>query len=91
MTRIDPDNEQHTIIDETRRSIVDAILAVGNMRGDKEYHEFAKWVCPSLSGEVVLEIARHMDRFSDWPDSYLLDNVIGYLTLTDEEFMFNLQ
>lgn len=87
MTTVDPDNEQHTIIDDTRRSIVDAILAVGNMRGDKEYHEFAKWVCPSLSGDAILEIARHMDRFSDWPDSYLLDNVIGYLTLTDEEFI----
>lgn len=87
MTRVDPTNEQHTIIDETRRSIVDAILAMGNLKGDKEYHEFAKWVCPSLSESEISDIARHMDRFDDWPESYLVDTVIDYLKLPDEEFM----
>ena len=88
MTRVDPTNEQHTIIDETRRSIVDAILAMGNLKGDKEYHEFAKWVCPSLSEGVISDIARHMDRFEDWPESYLIDTIIDYLNLPDGEFMF---
>ena len=87
MTRVDPTNEQHTIIDETRRSIVDAILAMGNLKGDKEYHEFAKWVCPSLSEGVISDIARHMDRFEDWPESYLIDTIIDYLNLPDGEFM----
>lgn len=87
MTRVDPSDEQHTIIDETRRSIIDAILAMGSMAGDKEYHEFAKWVCPSLSESEISDIARHMDRFDDWPESYLVDTVIDYLKLPDEEFM----
>lgn len=83
--------EMHKIIDETRRSTIDAILALGSMAGDKEYHEFAKIVCPSLSGEDISEIARHMDRFNDWPESYLLDSKINYLNLTDEQFMFFLE
>ena len=87
MTRVDPSDEQHTIIDETRRSIIDAILAMGSLAGDKEYHEFAKWVCPSLSESEISDIARHMDRFDDWPESYLVDTVIDYLKLPDEEFM----
>ena len=82
---------EHKIIDETRRSTVDAILAVGSMSGDKEYHEFAKIVCPSLSDDDISEIARHMDRFDDWPESYLLDSIIDYLNLTDEQFMFFLE
>ena len=41
--------ETKTIMDETRRSIVDEILAMGDLKGDKEYHEFTKLVCPSLS------------------------------------------
>lgn len=81
----------HEIIDETRRSTVDAILALGNMKGDKEYHEFAKIVCPSLSEGNIAEIARHMDRFDDWPESYLLDSIIDYLNLTDEQFIFFLE
>ncbi len=88
MTRVDSAIEQHIIIDETRRSIVDAILAMGNIKGDKEYHEFAKWVCPSLGEGVISEIARHMDRFDDWPEGYLVDTIIDYLNLSDEEFMF---
>ena len=83
--------ETHKIIDETRRSVIDAILALGSMAGDKEYHEFAKIVCPSLSEGDISEIARHMDRFDDWPESYLLDSVIDYLNLTDEQFMFFLE
>lgn len=83
--------ETHKIIDETRRSTIDAILALGSMAGDKEYHEFAKIVCPSLSEEDISEIARHMDRFNDWPESYLLDSIIDYLNLTDEQFMFFLE
>lgn len=83
--------EAHKIIDETRRSTIDAILALGSMAGDKEYHEFAKIVCPSLSEGDISEIARHMDRFDDWPESYLLDSVIDYLNLTDEQFMFFLE
>ena len=83
--------ETHKIIDETRRSVVDAILALGSMAGDKEYHEFAKIVCPSLSEGDISEIARHMDRFDDWPESYLLDSIIDYLNLTDEQFMFFLE
>lgn len=83
--------EAHKIIDETRRSTIDAILALGSMAGDKEYHEFAKIVCPSLSEEDISEIARHMDRFNDWPESYLLDSIIDYLNLTDEQFMFFLE
>ena len=43
--------QEHRIIDETRRSIIDALLAMGSLTGDKEYHEFAKLVCPSLSEE----------------------------------------
>lgn len=84
-------DEIHNIIDETRRSIIDAILAMGNMIGDKQYHEFAKIVCPSLSEETISDITRHMDRFEDWPESYLLDTVIDYLSLSDEEFMFFLE
>lgn len=83
--------ETHKIIDETRRSVIDAILALGSMAGDKEYHEFAKIVCPSLSEGHISEIARHMDRFDDWPESYLLDSIIDYLNLTDEQFMFFLE
>lgn len=83
--------ETHKIIDETRRSVIDAILALGSMAGDKEYHEFAKIVCPSLSEGDISEIARHMDRFDDWPESYLLDSIIDYLHLTDEQFMFFLE
>ena len=83
--------EIHKIIDETRRSTIDAILALGSMAGDKEYHEFAKIVCPSLSEGDISEIARHMDRFDDWPESYLLNSVIDYLNLTDEQFMFFLE
>lgn len=84
-------DESHKIIDETRRSTVDAILALGSLAGDKEYHEFAKIVCPSLSDGDISEIARHMDRFNDWPESYLLDSIIDYLNLTDEQFMFFLE
>lgn len=83
--------KSHKIIDETRRSTIDAILAIGSIAGDKEYHEFAKIVCPSLSDGDISEIARHMDRFSDWPESYLLDSIIDYLSLTDEQFMFFLE
>ena len=83
--------ETHKIIDETRPSVIDAILALGSMAGDKEYHEFAKIVCPSLSEGDISEIARHMDRFDDWPESYLLDSIIDYLNLTDEQFMFFLE
>ena len=83
--------QEHRIIDETRRSIIDALLAMGSLTGDKEYHEFAKLVCPSLSEGTISEIARHMDRFDDWPESYLLDTVIDYLQLSDEGFCFLLE
>ena len=83
--------QEHSIIDETRRSIIDALLAMGSLTGDKEYHEFAKLVCPSLSEGTISEIARHMDRFDDWPESYLLDTVIDYLQLSDEGFCFLLE
>lgn len=75
----------HLIIDETRRSTVDAILALGSLTGDKQYHEFAKIVCPSLSDSMLSEIARHMDRFDDWPESYLLDTIIDYVNLSDDD------
>lgn len=81
----------HTILDETRRSIIDAILALGSLTGDKQYHEFAKIVCPSLTEEMISDIARHMDRFDDWPESYLVDTIIDYLSLSDEEFLFFLE
>lgn len=83
--------QEHRILDETRRSIIDALLALGNLTGDKEYHEFAKLVCPSLDEGTISEIARHMDRFDDWPESYLLDTVIDYLHLPDEDFCFLLE
>lgn len=83
--------QEHRILDETRRSIIDALLALGNLTGDKEYHEFAKLVCPSLDEGTISEIARHMDRFGDWPESYLLDTVIDYLHLPDEDFCFLLE
>lgn len=83
--------QEHKITDETRRSIIDALLAMGNLTGDKEYHEFAKLVCPSLSEGTFSEIARHMDRFEDWPESYLLDTVIDYLQLSDEDFYLFLE
>ena len=70
---------------------LDALLAMGSLTGDKEYHEFAKLVCPSLSEGTISEIARHMDRFDDWPESYLLDTVIDYLQLSDEGFCFLLE
>lgn len=82
---------EHVIIDETRRSIIDAILAIGSLTGDMEYHQFAKKVCPSLNDDVISEIARHMDRFDDWPESYLLESVIDYLQLSDEQFGFFLE
>lgn len=81
----------HLLLDETRRSTVDAILALGNLSGDKEYHEFAKIVCPTLPEGVISDIARHMDRFNDWPESYLLDTIIDYLGLSDEQFVFFLE
>jgi very-short-patch-repair endonuclease len=83
--------KEHLIIDETRRSTVDAILALGSLPGDKAYHEFAKIVCPSLSDSIISDIARHMDRFEDWPESYLLDSIIDYLSLTDDQFEFFLE
>lgn len=83
--------QEHKIIDETRRSIIDAMLAVGNISGDKQYHEFAKLVCPSLSDDEISEIARHMDRFDDWPESFLLDTIIDYIKLSDEQFCFLLE
>lgn len=81
----------HLLIDETRRTIIDAILARGNLTGDKEYYEFAKIVCPSLSDDEIQEIARHMDRFHDWPESYLLNSVIDFLNLSDKQFMLFLE
>ena len=83
--------EVHKIIDETRRSTIDAILALGSISGDKEYHEFAKWVCPSLTDSDIAKIARHMDIFDDWQESYLLNSIIDYLSLSDEQFMFFLE
>lgn len=77
-----------SIVAETRRSIVDAILAIGNLTGDKQYHEFVKIVCPSITEDEISEVARHMDRFDDWPESYLIDTVIDYLNLSDKDFMF---
>ncbi|MGF7143748.1 very-short-patch-repair endonuclease [Anaerotaenia torta] len=91
MANFKDSKENHFIIDETRRSIVDAILAMGSLTGDKQYHEFAKVVCPSLTEDMISEIARHMDRFDDWPESYLLDTIIDYMNLSDEEFMFFLE
>lgn len=85
------DNINNSIIDETRRSIIDAILAIGNISGDKEYHEFVKIVYPAISEENIHEIARHMDRFDDWPESFLLNTIIDYMKLTDDEFIFFLE
>lgn len=82
---------EHVIIDETRRSIMDAILAIGSLKGDMEYHQFAKKVCPSLNDDVISEIARHMDRFDDWPESYLLESIIDCLQLSDDQFGFFLE
>ena len=84
-------DQAHTIIDETRRSIIDALLAIGNLRGDKQYHEFAKIICPTLPDGTISEIARHMDRFDDWPESYLLNTIIDYLQLSDTDFLFLLE
>jgi hypothetical protein len=91
MLKAETQKQPHTIIDETRRTIVDAILAKGNLTGDKQYHEFAKIVCPSIGEEIISEIARHMDRFDDWPESYLLDTIIDYLKFSDTEFIFFLE
>ena len=82
---------QHTIIEETRRSIIDALLAIGNLTGDMQYHQFAKSVCPSIDDSTLSEIARHMDRFDDWDESFLLDTIIDYLSLSDNDFMFFLE
>lgn len=57
------------------------------MTGDKEYHEFAKLVCPSLREGTISEIARHMDRFDDWPESYLLDTVIDFPALLPQVYL----
>lgn len=56
----------HSIIDDTRHSIIDAIIAFGYIVGDLQYHEFAKKVCPTLSDSVLCDVARHMDRFDDY-------------------------
>lgn len=80
--------KQHTIIDETRRSIIDSLLAIGSLTGDMHYHQFAKNVCPKLDESTISEIARHMDSFDDWPVSFLLDTIIDYLSLSDDEFIF---
>lgn len=82
------EQQQHSVIDETRRSIIDAILALGNLQGNMTYHEFAKFVCPSLNDSWISEITRHMDRFDDWPESYLIDTIIDYLKLSDKDFLF---
>ena len=81
----------HIIIAETRRSIIDALLAIGSLTGDMQYHQFAKSVCPSLNDNTISEIARHMDHFDDWPESFLLDTIIDYLNLSDNDFMFFLE
>lgn len=40
--------ESHKIIDETRSSTVEALLAFGNIKGDKSYNEFAKEVAKRI-------------------------------------------
>ena len=84
-------DQPHKIIDETRRSIVDAIIAYGDLTGDKEYHDFLKWVYPSASDSDINEVWRHMDRFDDWPETYFVDTVLDYLSLSDQEFFFFLE
>lgn len=54
MVKINLSGKQHSIIDEGLCSIINAILAMANMIGDKECHEFAKWVCPSLKGNPMI-------------------------------------
>lgn len=81
----------HTIVDETRQSIIDALLAIGSLTGDMQYHQFAKKVCPSLSERCLSDIARHMDSFDDWPESFLLDTIIDYLNLSDDEYKLFLE
>ena len=48
--------QSHTIIDETRRSIIDAILAMGCMKGDKQYHGYGllsiKYIAKKYDGFV---------------------------------------
>ena len=84
-------DQPHKIIDETRRSIVDAIIAYGDLTGDKEYHDFLKWVYPSASDSDINEVWRHMDRFDDWPEAYFIDTILDYLSLSDQEFFFFLE
>ena len=78
----------HSIIDDTRHSIIDAIIAFGYVVGDLQYHEFAKKVCPTLSDSVLCDVARHMDRFDDYPINYLFDTIVDYINLSDEEFVY---
>ena len=84
-------DQPHKIIDETRRSIVDAIIAYGDLKGDKGYHDFLKWVYPNVSDSIINEVCRHMDRFDDWSETYLLDTIIDYLSLSDGDFCFFLE
>ena len=79
-------DQPHKIIDDTRRSIIDALLAIGNPSGDKEYHDFLRWVFPAISESVINDVWRHMDHFDDYPETYLFDNAIDYLSMTDEDF-----
>lgn len=67
--------QEHRIIDETRRSIIDALLAMGSLTGDKEYHEFAKLVCPSLSEGTM--------------DILVVGETVYFLTLAGEN-LFNM-
>ncbi len=83
--------ETRLIADETRRTIVDVLLAKGNIAGDKDYYEFAKLVFPQIDENTLAGISRHMDCFDDWPESYLLDTCIDYIRLSDAEFFYFLE
>ena len=78
---VSKEKDSHKIIDETRRSIVDALIAFGNLSGDKEYHDFLKWISPNCDGNLINDVWRHMDRFPDWAETYFMETIFGYLDI----------
>lgn len=82
---------------DARKSILDDLVVIGSCAGGQSAVEFVKRVCPDIeeTGQhdrhtisVIDNIARHMDRFSDWSFSYLFDTILDLLNVPDEKFIY---
>ena len=79
--------ETKTIMDETRRSIVDEILAMGDLKGDKEYHELAKLVCTSL-GNISKVVENEAVTSVSVSDSAIVSSCLKLVLPTDSTVTF---